>query len=199
MTIRTIAVLSVLAALAVAASAQRPAAQIDTGTNVGVVGVRIAVPEFQAVSSDAKTAALATVFNKVLWDDLDYSGGVTLVSRSFYPLGKFSAPSDIRPEAWTTPDVNAQYVAFGNIRAADGAMFVEARLWDVKAPQNREAIAQRLRSDDSEEGARLIAHKFADAIIELIGGGRGIAQTYIAYISERAAGVKELYVMDYDG
>jgi TolB protein len=197
MTIRKIAVASVLAAVAVAASAQEP--QIKTGTPFGVIGVRIAVPEFQAVSSDAKTAALAAVFNKVLWDDLDYSGGVTLVSRSFYPLGKVSGPADIKPEAWTTADVNAQFVAFGNIRAGDGAMFVEARLWDVKAPQNREAIAQRLRSDDSEEGARLIAHKFADAIIELIGGGRGIAQTYIAYISERTLGVKELYVMDYDG
>src|SRR5262249_11753646 len=56
------------------------------------------------------------------------------------------------------------------------------------------------RSEDSDEGARLMAHRFADAIIEAIGGGtKGIAQTYIAYISERTIGIKELYVMDYDG
>jgi TolB protein len=116
-----------------------------------------------------------------------------------YPLGKFSGPADIKPEDWTTPAVDAQYVAFGNIRAGNGTMSVEARLWDVKVTQNREAIGQRFNSDDSEEGARLIAHRFADAIIDLIGGARGIAQTSIAYVSERTTGVKELYIMDYDG
>src|SRR5205814_465675 len=55
-------------------------------------------------------------------------------------------------------------------------------------------------SDDTEDSARLIAHQFADAILELIGGGvKGIAQTKIAYVGERTLGVKELYVMDYDG
>ena len=174
--------------------------QIRTGTSQGIIGVKIAVPEFQPVAGDAKTTALAAVFNKVLWDDLDYSGGLTLVSRSLYPLGKFSGPGDIKPDDWTTPAADAQFLAFGNIRAGSGAMSVEARLWDLKSPQNREAIGQRLGNEDSEEGARLIAHNFADAIIELIGGGiRGIGRTRIAYISERTTGVKELYVMEYDG
>jgi TolB protein len=197
--IRVAVVLGLFAALTAAGAAkQRP--QVDTGTNVGVVGVKIAVPDFQPASADPKTTALAAVFNKVLWDDLDYSGGVTLVSRSLYPLGKFSQPADIKPEDWTTPAVDAQFLAFGNIRAGNGTMSVEARLWDVKTSQNREAIGQRFNSDDSEEGARLIAHRFADAIIDLIGGGaRGIAQTHIAYVCERTLGTKELCMMDYDG
>jgi TolB protein len=95
--------------------------------------------------------------------------------------------------------VDAQFVAFGNARAGNGSMSVEARLWDLKTTQNREAIGQRFGSDDTDEGARLIAHKFADAIVDLISGSRGIAQTSIAYISERTPGNKELYVMDYDG
>src|SRR5262249_47448704 len=155
----------------------KPVTQIRTGTNVGIIGVKIAVPEFLPVASDAKTTALTAVFNKVLWDDLDYSGGLTLVSRSLYPLGKFSGPGDIKPEDWTTPAVEARFIALGNIRAGKGSMWVEARLWDLKAAQNREAIGQRFGSDDTEEGARLIAHKFADAIVDLISGGRGIAQT----------------------
>jgi TolB protein len=124
---------------------------------------------------------------------------VTVVSRSLYPLGRFSGPADIQPEAWTAPAVDAQFLAFGNIQSGNGNMSVEARLWDLKAAQNREAIGKRFRSDDTEDGARLIAHQFADAIVELIGGGRGIAQTSIAYVSERSPGVKEIYVMDYDG
>ncbi len=174
--------------------------QIQTGTKSGVIGVRIAVPEFQAEAGDAKAAMLTDIFNKVLWDDLDYSGGVTLVSRSFYPTGKFTDPGDINPDAWTTPTVDAQFIAFGKARASAGRISVEARLWDLKTQQNREAIGKRYSSEDTETGARLIAHQFADAIIELIGGGiRGIALTKVGYISERATGVKELYVMDYDG
>jgi TolB protein len=199
MIIRNIAMISVLTASLSAGVIREPVGQIKTGTNVGVIGVKIAVPEFQPISSDPKTTALAAVFNKVLWEDLDYSGGLTLVSRSFYPIGRFSSPGDIKPEDWTAAGVDTQFIAFGNVRAGNGTMSVEARLWDLKAPQNREALGQRFGSDDTEEGARQIAHKFADAIIELIGGGRGIAQTYIAYICERSVGVKELCVMDYDG
>jgi len=174
--------------------------QINIGTNRGLIGVKIAVPEFQPAATDAKTMTLTALFNKVLWEDLDYSGGLTLVSRSLYPLGKFSEPGDVKPDDWTSPAVDAQFIGFGNTRVSGGRISVEARLWDLKNAANREAIGKRYASDDSEAGARLIAHQFADAIIELIGGGiRGIALTKIAYIGERTQGVKELYVMDYDG
>ena len=176
--------------------------QIRTGTSQGVIGVKIAVPEFQSPTNDAKSTALTAVFNKVLWGDLDYSGGLTLVNRTLYPLGKFSSPGDIKPEDWTIPAVDAQFLAFGNIRASGARISVEARLWDLKSSQNREIAeaSKRYGSEDTEEGARLIAHQFADAIIAVIGGGiRGVSLTKIAYISERATGVKELYLMDYDG
>src|SRR5262245_22844735 len=177
------------------------ARQISTGTNQGAAIVKIAIPEFQPAAPDVKSAARAAIFNQVLWDDLDYSGVVALVGRSLYPLGKFSDATNIKPEDWTTPAIDAQFLAFGSVRAVNGMMSVEPRLWDLKNAQNRDALSrQRYNSEDSDEGARLIAHKFADAIIDLIGGGaKGIAQTYIAYISERTVGVKELYVMDYDG
>src|SRR5206468_1459547 len=92
------------------------------------------------------------------------------------------------------------FIAFGNSRITTDRIRVEARLWDLKAPQNREAIGKAYISEATDAGARLVAHQFADAIIELIGGGtKGIALTKIAYINERTIGVKELYVMDYDG
>jgi TolB protein len=177
--------------------AQTP--QIETGTRSGVIGVKIAVPEFQGLSSDPKTTQLTNLFNKVLWDDLDYSGVLTLVSRSFYPVGKFANPADIKAADWTTPAVDAQFISFGSTRVDGGRITVEARLWDLKRPDNNEALGKRYGSTDTEEGTRLIAHQWADAIIELIGGGvRGIALTKLAYISDRT-GTKELYVMDYDG
>lgn len=177
--------------------------RIDTGTNRGVIGVKIAVPEFQPAATDDKAAVLTSVFNKVLWDDLEYSGVLTLVSRSFYPLGQFDSSDDIRAEDWTVPAVDAQFVAFGSMRTNGGRIFVEARLWDLKNPLNREIrdASKLFNSEDTEEGARLIAHDFANAIVDAIGGGvRGIARTQIAYISDRTGGnSRELYLMDYDG
>ena len=125
---------------AAAAAIPHPARQIRSGTDRGIIGVKIAVPEFQPVSADAKTAELTAMFNKVLWDDLDYSGGLSLVSRSLYPLGRFSGPADIKPDDWTIPTVDAQFISFGNIRAGSGKLSVEARLWDLKTNQNREAF-----------------------------------------------------------
>jgi TolB protein len=44
----------------------------------------------------------------------------------------------------------------------------------------------------------LLAHTFADEILEKLGFGRGITKTRIAFVSDRS-GHKEIYVMDYDG
>jgi TolB protein len=175
--------------------------KIDAGTKTGMLIAKIAVPEFQPATTDPKTAELTALFNRVLWDDLEYSGVLTVVNRTLYPVGKFAGPADVKVEQWTTPAVDAQFIAFGNVRIDGARIAIEARLWDLKNAQNRELPpSKRYGSEATEEGARLIAHQFADAIVETIGGGlRGIALTKIAFISERATGVKELYVMDYDG
>src|SRR5947209_13942615 len=128
--------LLVVISLAALTSPRLMSQQIRTGTSQGVIGIRLAVPEFQAAAGDTKAAVLIDVFNKVLWDDLDYSGGVTLVSRSFYPAGKFSGPEDIHTDAWTSPAVDAQFIAFGNSRIVGDRIRVEARLWDLKTAQN---------------------------------------------------------------
>ena len=94
MMMKKLAILFLLLVVATAAGTAKPQ-QIITGTKNGLVGVKIAIPEFQPVSTDARSVSLTATFNKVLWDDLDYSGGLTLVSKSFYPVGKFSGPGDV--------------------------------------------------------------------------------------------------------
>ncbi len=183
----------------------RQVPQIDTGTREGMLGVRIAVPDFQPTTTDPKVASLTALFNQVLRDDLVNSGALTVISSSFYPAGKFANPGDIKPDDWTTPAVNAQFVAFGRTLMNRGQFRAEAHLWDMKNPQNREMLGRGggmgvSGSDDTEASARIAAHTLADAIIELIGGGiRGISRTQLAFVSERARGVKELFIMDYDG
>src|SRR5262249_39701752 len=83
------------------------AQQVTTGINKGAQEVRLALPDFQSKSSDPNAAKYTALFNQVLWDDLDYSGNITLVSKSFYPSGRTMAPTDIKVEDWTKPGSQA--------------------------------------------------------------------------------------------
>ena len=171
-------------------------AQIVTGTRTGAMSVRLALPEFQFRGGGGPQGAEYTrMFNETLWDDLEFSGVVNLVSRSFYPLGRFGRAIDIDTAAWTTTAVDAQFVTFGNATMEQGNFVVESRLWDLKTRiEDREAIlsGRRLRTPAGENAVRLVAHQWADMIIEALGGGiRGISQTKIAFVSDRTgAGCK---------
>src|SRR5215475_11138877 len=105
--------LTFIVALAASVRGMPRQGRIDTGTDKGAQEVRIALPVFECHCSDPNAVKLTNLFNQVVWDDLDFSGNVALVSRSFYPLGKFQEPSDIKPDDWTKNSVNAQYLAFG--------------------------------------------------------------------------------------
>jgi TolB protein len=174
--------------------------RIETGTNRGAEEVRLAFPAFQPKTTDANTVKLTNLFNQVVWDDLDYAGNIALVSRSFYPLGKFMSPTDIKVEDWTKQGVNAQYLAFGSTQIANGVFRIEERLWDLAVVENRELIADGALPSPNEDSVRVAAHMFADKIVDKLFGGRiGIAQTKIAYVAATGGNNKEIYVMDYDG
>jgi TolB protein len=183
----------------------RPQGQIVAGTDKGALEVRVALPEFPSRSGDDVAVKMTALLNQVIWSDLEYSGNITLVSRSFLPIGRFQQPGDIKIEDWTRSGVNAQYLVFGNTLTANGRLSVEARLWDLAVPQNRELIGQRYSSELTEGGVRLLAHKISDDIVnKLFGGNVGIAQTKLAFVADRASSSskqtsREIYVMDYDG
>src|SRR3977135_1732027 len=66
---------------------------VRTGTSLGAEKLRLAVPDFKSSTSDAQAAALLKAFNDTLWNDLDNSGVVELVSTSFYQLQVQGQPS----------------------------------------------------------------------------------------------------------
>lgn len=168
-----------------------------TGTGLGVEKVRLAVPAFAARSAAVETAA--GVFNATLWNDLEMSGIVELVSPSFHPLQTPTRLEELQAEAWVAPPATAHMVAFGGLQFAENQLLVDAWLSDVRNPQAPPAIAKRYRADLTEEQARLLAHQFADEIVERLSGGlTGIARTQMAFVSDRS-GSKEIWVMDYDG
>ena len=71
--------------------------------------------------ADPQNAALLKTFNDTLWNDLDVSGVVELVSKSFYPLQVPGQPPEVNFLAWNAPPPNAAMLAFGNLGVAAGS------------------------------------------------------------------------------
>jgi TolB protein len=172
---------------------------VKTGTSLGVEKVRLAVPDFKPATTDAQNAALLKTFNDTLWNDLDVSGVVELVSKSFYPLQTPGQPPEVNFLAWNVPPPNAAMLAFGNLGAASGRLTVQDWLYDLKNIQSPQVLGKQYTDTASDAAARTMAHKFADEIIFRLGGGiPGIAESQIYFVSDRS-GHKEIWVMDYDG
>ena len=168
-----------------------------TGTGLGVEKARVAVADFVPRSPSAQP--LANLFSEVLRADLDSSGILELVSKSFYPLEVPSVPSELKYPAWSDPPASAHMLAFGNLSASGNDLAIEAWFYDVRNPSAPPILGKRYRGEVSEAQIRRFAHQFADEIISRLSGGvPGIATTQIAFVSSRS-GNKEIWVMDYDG
>jgi len=172
---------------------------VKTGTSLGVEKVRLAVADFKTANTDPANAALLKTFNDTLWNDLDVSGVVELVSKSFYPLQVPGQPPEVNFLAWNAPPPNAAMLAFGNLGVNGGRLTVQGWLYDVKNIQSPQILGKQYSDNASDAAARVMAHKFADEIIFRLGGGlQGIAETQIYFVSDRS-GHKEIWAMDYDG
>jgi TolB protein len=172
-------------------------AQVKTGTGEGVPRARLALADLRLQGSEPQLAELTRLFNDVLWHDLDFSGVFELVPKSFYPMKVPSQPQEVIFEQWKSPEVNAQYLVYGNSSLERGQFVVECRLVDVNTTEAITGLRYRVTVD--ERGVRSAAHRFADEVVLKIGGGiPGVAQTRICFVSDRT-GSKEIWVMDYDG
>jgi len=170
-----------------------------TGINLGQSMVRIAVPDFPARSTDPRLATLTKVFNQVLYSDLNNSGILDVVSKSLYPVNVPQEPKDVDFNGWSSAPASAQMLAFGYTEIRNNSLVVTARLFDVHSPANPGVLAKRYVADMNELSARDTAHRFANEIIQTLGGGvSGINLTKIAFVSNRT-GHSEIWMMDYDG
>src|SRR5712671_3587585 len=181
--------------------ASRAAAQKEdwfrTSTGLGVDKPRLAVADFAAHEDSAKPHS--QLFTQVVRDDLQFSGIIDLVSPSFYPTQVPTIPSELRNADWTTPQINANLIAFGNLTESTSEVEISAWLYDVRSPSTQAVVGKIYRGTPTDAQVRKFAHQFADEIISRLSGGLpGIASTQIAYVSSRT-GTKEIWVMDYDG
>jgi len=168
-----------------------------TGTGLGVSKARVGVADFAA--KDTPSQPLATLFSDVVRTDLDYSGILDLVSKSYNPLQTPGTPAEVDYKAWSGSPASAQLLAFGNFSVNANNVEIQAWLNDVRDASLPPVIGKVYRGEATESQVRTFAHQFADEIIgKLSGGLPGIASTQIAFVSNRS-GNKEIWAMDYDG
>jgi TolB protein len=172
---------------------------VRTGTNLGVSKIRIAAADFKAATPDVGTSGLKSAFDQVLYNDLRYAGIFDVVSKSMIPTATPGSPQEINLAQWTAEPANSSYVAFGAMSAAGGHLSVQGYLYDTHSTQNPQVLGKQYGGEATADSARQIAHRFADEIIERLGGVPGIAETKIFYASGQAGGNKEIWEMDYDG
>ncbi|MGB7355632.1 MAG: Tol-Pal system beta propeller repeat protein TolB [Acidobacteriaceae bacterium] len=195
-------VFACLLLLSVFAVAGAPGAQaqdwVRTGTNLGVSKIRIAAADFKAGTADPQTAGLKIAFDQTLYNDLRYAGIFDVVSKSMIPNTTPGSPQEIQLAQWSADPSSAAMVAFGNLGVSGGRVNVQGFLYDTHSTTNPQVLGKQYSDTATVEAARQIAHRFADEIIQTLGGIPGIAETKIYFVSNRT-GNKEIWVMDYDG
>ncbi len=172
---------------------------VHTGTNLGAQKIRLAAADFKMVGTDPALSNAQQTFNQVLYADLTNAGIFDMVSKSMSPPVMPGSPQEINLSQWNAPPANAAMVAFGAISVQNGRDVVFGWLFDAKNTGSPQVLGQQYNEAAGPDTARHIAHEFADAIIERLGGGiNGIAESKIFYVSDRS-GAKEIWEMDYDG
>ena len=84
-----------------------------------------------------------------------------------------------------------------DVLAEEDRVVLEGRVFDLASGES--LLGKRYRGEPA--AARRMAHTFADEVVLLFTGRRGIAATTIAFYSDRQAPnqIKEIYLMDADG
>jgi TolB protein len=191
--------LALLVTLVFAAVQASPQDWVRTGTNLGNDRIRLAAADFKPGSADPQTPALKATFDSTLYGDLGSAGIFDLVSKSMSPQASPGTPQEVNLPQWAAAPANASMLAFGTLASANGKLTVNGYLFDTHNTTNPQVLGKQYGEVASEEGARMVAHRFADEIIMRLGGGiNGVAETKIYFVSSRS-GSKEIWAMDYDG
>jgi TolB protein len=179
---------------------------------------RVAVIDFRGAGDAQK---FMTPFNTTLWDELNNSGALTLVGKTFYPLDVPQQPQDFKPPTtaaaarrgdpprtvkngpwltdWSGPPANATYLAFGYTAVQDGRLMLRGFLFNVTQPDAASAqlIGKLYFGSLDDAGAKKVARDFAADILQQF-GTKSLAGSKIFFVSDRS-GNKEIWSMDYDG
>mgnify|MGYP000380216921 CR=1 FL=1 len=162
-------------------------------SDVGAERIRIAVmPFFPRVESPTEEdLEMGRKISEIIYDDLAFSPFFTLLESQFFPQ-TIQDEDDIAPFQWVSMGIQA--IVLGSFKVSGAKLKVDARLFSVSSSKRM----YRRKLEEKPAQLRRIAHAISDDVVKALTGEEGIAQTQIAFISNRT-GHKELYICDYDG
>ncbi len=186
---RTAAILALLL-WPVGAFAQTPVLEV---TGADFRPFPVAVPEVGVQGAGGKIGkSSAKLVTEVLQD------GVALVrALELVPPASYLAPKD---EPWTQPkfsswsNVGASGLVRAMVEVKNGKVECKFRFYDVVA--QRELLFESYVEDPRSVSDA--AHRFLDALVELLSGQAGIFSSKLAYIRTTKEG-KAVFISDYDG
>jgi TolB protein len=169
---------------------------------------RVAVQDFASEGDNG--GELARTVADVLWADLDFEKEFYLIPRKAHA----SIPAAPTPEAlpfdrWT--EVGADGVIMGVLKPSGKAFQAEIRLVIVRGDRRGSVVHGQIYQPCTPENPRACAHFIADDMHKKLRGLDGVAQTRLAFASDRDAvrvtqrrspdpgSSREIYISDYDG
>jgi TolB protein len=163
-------------------------------TPSGTQRVPIAVPDFKYMSPEQ--TQLAREMSDVLSNDLNISG----VFRPLDPKGFLENPqamgleaSQIKFEDWRR--LGADFLARCSYQVQGNSIRLEGRLFDVSG---RKLVGTPKAYEGEARAWRQMVHAFADDILMMVTGERGVFDTKIAYV-QSVGNAKEIFYCDFDG
>lgn len=162
--------------------------------------ITLAVTDIWPASENepAEIADVIQTFNRVLMDDLRFSGFFKLAGKSYYPSQSkaIRTEEDIPYDAWESLFFPVSFLSSGTLSMSDGILRADLHIFDMK--QRKRSFG--LNIPGVKDQVRAIAHQWADEIVYRLtaGASRGIASTKIAFTS-KVGDAEEIHVMDYDG
>jgi TolB protein len=171
---------------------------------------RLAIPAFLVPAGDSELAAAAKTVADVLWADIEFEEEFDLVSREA-AAGVPAATSieTIDYDRWAA--LGAGFVVLAKVQREAAGFSVALQLVGVSGPSAKKAGFARSYNPCTIRSPRACAHAISDSMHRDIRHLDGVAQTKLAFTSDRmgqqmagrpianSGSAKEIYIADYDG
>ena len=159
----------------------------------GAKKLNIAVPDF-TLAGGADPGTLVKRVPEVLGNDLNFSALFSVLAGT--PPLPANNPGALKEALAGFAAAGAHAAIHGLLTGRGDRVEAEMRLYDLTSPEYRQIAAKKFEMPVAQ--SRRLGHKIADEVVLQFTGELGVADTKIAYTGA-AGGVKEVYVMDYDG